>query len=112
MRTSARCTSGTRGLEGFFQAPTILAGVENSWRVARGVFASVLAVIPRREKHEAITTARRVESGWVQVTQGGGQVVGQPWGECKDSGIGRVFAIEGAIEGFTQTKRISVKFTV
>lgn len=122
-------------LDGFYQGPTILAGVQNSWRVAREeIFGPVLVVIPWREVDEvvamandshyglaayvwsaeldeAITTAHRIESGWVQVNQGGGQVVGQSYGGYKESGIGREFSLEGAIEGFTQTKQINVKLT-
>ena len=56
-------------------------------------------------RNEACTTRG---SGWVQVNQGGGQVVGQSYGGYKQSGIGREFSIEGAIEGFTQTKQINV----
>src|SRR3712207_9535972 len=37
----------------------------------------------------AITTAHRLEAGWVQVNQGGGQVVGQSYGGFKQRGIGR-----------------------
>ena len=96
------------------------------------IFGPVLAVIPWREvddvvarandSHyglaayvwsadldEAPTTAHRIESGWVQVNQGGGQGVGQSYGGYKESGIGREFSIEGAIDGFTQTKQINVK---
>ncbi|MEU0312900.1 aldehyde dehydrogenase family protein [Nocardioides sp. NPDC006273] len=125
----------TEGLDGFYQGPTILAGVQNTWRVAREeIFGPVLVVIPWREvddvvamandSHyglaayvwsaqldEAITTAHRIESGWVQVNQGGGQVVGQSYGGYKQSGIGREFSLEGAIEGFTQTKQINVKLS-
>jgi aldehyde dehydrogenase (NAD+) len=121
------------GLEGYYQGPTILAGVSNEWRVAQEeIFGPVLVVIPWRDvddvvamandSHyglaayvwsanldEAIGTANRIESGWVQVNQGGGQLVGQSYGGYKDSGIGREFSIEGAIAGFTQTKQINVK---
>lgn len=124
--------SGPEGLQGFYQGPTILAGVSNDWRCAREeIFGPVLVVIPWRELDEvvamandshyglaayvwsadldeALSTAHRVESGWVQVNQGGGQVVGQSYGGYKQSGIGREFSIEGAIEGFTQTKQINV----
>jgi aldehyde dehydrogenase (NAD+) len=44
----------------------------------------------------------------VQINQGGGQVIGQSYGGYKASGICREFSIEGAIEGFTQTKQINV----
>lgn len=124
------------GAEGFYQGPTILAGVDNSWRVAREeIFGPVLVVIPWREvddvvamandSHyglaayvwsadldEALNTAHRIESGWVQVNQGGGQAVGQSYGGYKESGIGREFSLEGAIEGFTQTKQINVRLNV
>ncbi len=123
------------GLQGYYQGPTILTGVDNAWRCAREeIFGPVLVVIPWREVDEvvamandshyglaayvwsadldeAIGTAHRIESGWVQVNQGGGQVVGQSYGGYKESGIGREFSIEGAIEGFTQTKQINVKLS-
>ncbi|MDN4163248.1 aldehyde dehydrogenase family protein [Nocardioides abyssi] len=121
------------GLEGYYQGPTILAGVANDWRIAREeIFGPVLVVIPWKDEDEvvamandshyglaafvwsrdldqALGLAHRIESGWVQVNQGGGQVVGQSYGGYKSSGIGREFSIEGAIEGFTQTKQINVK---
>lgn len=124
------------GLQGYYQAPTILAGVSNDWRCAREeIFGPVLVVIPWRDVDEvvamandshyglaayvwsanldeALLTAHRIESGWVQVNQGGGQAVGQSYGGYKASGIGREFSIEGAIEGFTQTKQINVKLAV
>lgn len=119
-------------LDGYYQGPTILAGVENGWRVAREeIFGPVLVVIPWSDRDEviamandtqyglatyiwtsdlvaALDTANRIESGWVQINQGGGQVVGQSYGGYKASGLGREFSIEGAIEGFTQTKQINV----
>lgn len=122
------------GLDGYYQGPTILAGVSNDWRIAREeVFGPVLVVIPwddeddvvsmandshyglaayvwSRDIDQALGLAHRIEAGWVQVNQGGGQVVGQSYGGYKSSGLGREFSIEGAIEGFTQTKQINVKF--
>lgn len=121
------------GLQGYYQGPTILANVDNSWRIAREeVFGPVLVAIPWRDVDdviaqandstyglaafvwsqqldEAIETAQRIDSGWVQVNQGGGQVIGQSYGGFKESGIGREFSLEGAIESFTQTKQINVK---
>ncbi|MCW2783506.1 MAG: Betaine-aldehyde dehydrogenase [Marmoricola sp.] len=118
---------------GYYLAPTILADVSNDWRIAREeVFGPVLVVIPwddvdevvamANDSHyglaafvwsqnltEALDTAHRIESGWVQVNQGGGQAVGQSYGGYKQSGIGREFSIEGAIAGFTQTKQINVR---
>ncbi len=121
------------GLDGYYQAPTIFGGVENSWRIAREeIFGPVLVAIPWSDRDEvirmandshyglaafiwsqnltdALDTAHRIDSGWVQVNQGGGQVIGQSYGGYKASGSGREFSIEGAIEGFTQTKQINVK---
>jgi aldehyde dehydrogenase (NAD+) len=121
------------GLQGYYQGPTILANVDNTWRIAREeVFGPVLVAIPWRDVddviaqandshyglaafvwsqnlNEAIETAHRIDSGWVQVNQGGGQVIGQSYGGFKESGIGREFSLEGAIESFTQTKQINVK---
>lgn len=121
------------GLDGFYQGPTIFAGVQNTWRIAREeIFGSVLVAIPWNDREEvirmandshyglaafvwsqnlteALDTAHRIDSGWVQVNQGGGQVIGQAYGGYKQSGLGREFSIEGAIEGFTQTKQINVK---
>ena len=58
---------------------------------------------------DALDTAHRIDSGWVQVNQGGGQIIGQSYGGYKASGFGREFSIEGAMEGFTQIKQINVK---
>jgi aldehyde dehydrogenase (NAD+) len=121
------------GLDGFYQGPTVFAGVDNSWRIAREeIFGPVLVAIPWTDRDQviamandshyglaafiwcqeltaALDTAHRIESGWVQVNQGGGQVVGQSYGGYKQSGIGREMSLEGALEAFTQIKQINVK---
>ncbi|MCC7418612.1 MAG: aldehyde dehydrogenase family protein [Acidobacteria bacterium] len=121
------------GLDGFYMGPTVFAGVDNAWRIAREeIFGPVLVAIPWRTREEAIAmandshyglaayvwtrnindaldTAHRIDSGWVQINQGGGQVVGQSYGGYKASGIGREFSLEGALESFTQIKQINVK---
>ncbi len=122
-------------LDGFYTGPTIFAGVDNDWRIAQEeIFGPVLVAIPWRDRDgviamannshyglgayiwsnrltDALDTAHRIESGWVQVNQGGGQVIGQSYGGYKTSGIGREFSIEGAPESFTQIKQINVKIT-
>lgn len=121
------------GLDGYYQGPTIIGGVDNSWRIAREeVFGPVLVAIKwndldeviamandshyglaafvwSQDLDEALSTAHRIESGWVQVNQGGGQVIGQSYGGYKQSGIGREFSIEGALDAFSQIKQINVK---
>ena len=108
---------------------------ENDWRLTREeIFGPVMVVIPWRDDAEvlamandshyglaaflwchdldrAITAANRIESGWVQVNQGGGQLVGQSYGGVKASGIGREFSLEGMLESFTSIKQINVKLT-
>jgi aldehyde dehydrogenase (NAD+) len=121
------------GLDGYYTGPTIFAGVDNTWRIAQEeIFGPVLVAIPWTDREDvirmandshyglgayiwsnnltdALDTAHRIESGWIQINQGGGQVIGQSYGGYKTSGIGREFSIEGALESFTQIKQINVK---
>lgn len=118
--------------EGYYIEPTVFVGVDNDWRIAQEeIFGPVLCVIPwddhdevidmanathyglsafvwTRDLGSAIRTANAVEAGWVQVNQGGGQVLGQSYGGFKRSGIGREFSVEGMVEGFTQRKHVSI----
>ncbi|MBM7804991.1 aldehyde dehydrogenase (NAD+) [Geodermatophilus bullaregiensis] len=119
--------------EGFFHVPTLFSGGDNSFRLAREeIFGPVVVAIAWTDVDDvvrmandtayglgayvwcqdidlAITTAHRLEAGWVQVNQGGGQVVGQSYGGYKQSGIGREVSLEGMIAGFTQTKQVNVR---
>ncbi|GAA3716266.1 aldehyde dehydrogenase family protein [Streptomyces tremellae] len=118
--------------EGYFVEPTVFVGVDNEWRMAQEeIFGPVLCVIPWDDEDEvirmandthyglsafvwthdigrALRAAHAIEAGWVQVNQGGGQVLGQSYGGYKQSGIGREFSLEGMIESFTQRKHVSV----
>jgi aldehyde dehydrogenase (NAD+) len=111
----------------------VFSGGDNSFRLAREeIFGPVVVAIPwtdvddvvrmandssyglaayvwSQDIDQAITTAHRLEAGWVQVNQGGGQVVGQSYGGYKQSGLGREVSLEGMIAGFTQTKQINVR---
>ena len=49
-----------------------------------------------------------IESGWVQVNQGGGQAPGHSHGGYTQSVIGREFSLEGMLESFTQRKNVTV----
>ena len=119
--------------EGFFHVPTLFSGGDNSFRIAREeVFGPVVVAIPwtdvddvvrmandsayglaafvwSQDIDQALTTAHRLEAGWVQVNQGGGQMIGQSYGGYKQSGLGREVSLEGMIAGFTQTKQINVR---
>ena len=118
--------------EGYFAVPTVFADASNDWRLAREeIFGPVLVAIPWRDETEAIRmandshyglaayvwthdigsglrAAHAIESGWVQVNQGLGQVPGHSYGGYKQSGIGREFSLEGMLDSFTQRKNVTV----
>ena len=117
---------------GFHPIPTILTGLDNSWRIAREeVFGPVLVAIPWEDEAKMIAEAndthyglaafifthdmskiirmtRAIEAGWVQVNQGGGQIPGMSYGGIKQSGMGREYSIEGALEAYTFRKCVTV----
>ncbi len=123
------------GLEGYYMGPTVFSRADNTWRLAREeIFGPVMVVIPWRDDDEVIAMANdshyglaayvwchdlnralhaadRIESGWVQVNQGGGQIVGQSYGGMKESGIGREFSLEGMLEAFTHVKQVNVRIS-
>ena len=118
--------------QGYFAIPTVFADSSNDWRLAREeIFGPVLVAIPWEDEGEAIRmandshyglaayvwthdistglrTAHAIESGWVQVNQGLGQVPGHSYGGYKQSGIGREFSLEGMLDSFTQRKNVTV----
>ena len=118
--------------EGYFVTPTVFSGADNAWRLAREeIFGPVMVAIPWTDEDEAIrmandshyglaayvwcrdvgkalSAAHRIESGWVQVNRGLGQLPGMSYGGYKQSGIGREFSLEGMLDGFTQRKSVTV----
>lgn len=118
--------------EGWFAVPTVFADTSNDWRLAREeIFGPVLVAIPWRDETEVIRmandshyglaayvwthdigvglrAAHSIESGWVQINQGLGQVPGHSYGGYKQSGIGREFSLEGMLDSFTQRKNVTV----
>jgi acyl-CoA reductase-like NAD-dependent aldehyde dehydrogenase len=117
---------------GYFMTPTVLSGVAHEWRVAREeIFGPVLVVVPWedeadvlrmaneshygltafvwcRDASRALRAAHAIESGWVQVNRGLGQLPGMSYGGVKQSGWGREFSLEGATESLTQVKNVTV----
>ena len=118
--------------EGYYVEPTVFANVRNDWRIAREeIFGPVLVAIPWDDPAEAVRmandthyglaayiwshditralrTAHSIDAGWIQINQGIGQVVGQPYGGFKESGLGRENSLEGMLEGFTQRKSVTI----
>ncbi len=122
--------------EGYFTIPTIFADTSNDFRLAREeIFGPVLVAIPWEDEADAIRmandshyglaafvfthdigaglrSAHRIQSGWVQVNQGLGQVPGHSYGGYKQSGLGREFSLEGMLDSFTQRKSVTVNLNV
>ena len=122
--------------EGYYAIPTVFADRSNDWRLAREeIFGPVLVAIRWNDEAEAIRmandshyglaayvwthdigtglrAAHAIESGWVQVNQGLGQVPGMSYGGYKQSGIGREFSLEGMLDSFTQRKNVTVNLDV
>jgi acyl-CoA reductase-like NAD-dependent aldehyde dehydrogenase len=122
--------------EGYYAIPTVFADRSNDWRLAREeIFGPVLVAIRWSNEEEAIRmandshyglaayvwthdigkglrAAHAIESGWVQVNQGGGQTPGMSYGGYKQSGLGREFSLEGMLDSFTQRKSVTVNLAV
>jgi acyl-CoA reductase-like NAD-dependent aldehyde dehydrogenase len=117
---------------GYYLEPTVFTHVDNGWRMAQEeIFGPVVCAIPwdaeadvidqanathyglscfiwTHDVGKALRAAHRVQAGWVQVNQGGGQVLGQSYGGMKRSGMGREFSLEGMVDSYTQRKHVSV----
>ncbi|MDQ2952310.1 MAG: aldehyde dehydrogenase family protein [Chloroflexota bacterium] len=121
--------------QGYYIQPTVFANPRNDWRLAREeIFGPVLVAIPWSDEAEvirmandthyglaayvwcrdiskALRTAHAVDAGWVQINGGGGQIVGQPYGGYKESGLGRENSLEGMLDGFTQRKSVTINLS-
>jgi betaine-aldehyde dehydrogenase len=116
--------------KGWFAAPTLLAGVHNSMRVAREeIFGPVVAVIPydtedeaaaiandsvyglsgsvwSADRERALAMARRIRTGMVSIN-GHPQAFGTPLGGFKQSGLGRELGPEG-FAGYLEPRSIAL----
>ncbi|MDX2933422.1 aldehyde dehydrogenase family protein [Streptomyces ipomoeae] len=119
---------------GYYVAPTVISGVGPDWEITREeVFGPVLVVIPWRDEDEAVAaandssyglagyvwsknidqalrTANRLQVGWIQINRGGGQIPGMAYGGIKQSGLGREYSLDGALESFTQHKSFTIAY--
>ncbi len=117
--------------KGYFMQPTILAGVDNSMRVAQEeIFGPVLVTIPFDEPEEAVALANasiyglaagvwtrdvgrahavaaRLEAGTVWINQYNWYDAGAPFGGYKQSGFGRELGRQ-ALDHYTESKTVLV----
>jgi betaine-aldehyde dehydrogenase len=117
---------------GLYMDPVVLTDVAADAPVAcEEVFGPVLVARPWRDEAEviaeanassyglagfvwcrdvatALRVAQQIESGWVQVNQGGAQQLGQAFGGMKQSGLGRELSLEAALDAYTQVQAIDV----
>lgn len=113
-------------------SPVILTDVDPTWRVAREeIFGPVLVVLPWSNWEDAIAmandshyglaayvwchdvslalrTAHALDSGWVQVNRGLGQLPGMTYGGFKESGLGAECSSEAAVLAYTRVKTVTV----
>jgi aldehyde dehydrogenase (NAD+) len=114
---------------GYFYAPTILTGLDNSSEIAREeVFGPVLTVIPFKDDDDAVAiandsryglaagvwtsnlkrahrAARELQAGTVWLNTYRAYSPAVPFGGYKESGVGRSNGIESMLE-YTQTKAV------
>jgi betaine-aldehyde dehydrogenase len=122
--------------EGYFTVPTLFESTSNDWRLAREeIFGPVLVAIPWDDEREvlrmandshyglagyvfskntarAIRMGHEIDSGWVQINQGKGQIMGQPYGGFKQSGLGKEMSLGSMLEGFSRLKTMTVNLQV
>ena len=118
--------------KGYFTLPTIFSNTSNNWRLAKEeIFGPVLVAIKWKNEQDvinmaneshyglaayvwtknltkAINMANKIESGWIQINQGLGQVPGHSYGGYKQSGLGKEFSLEGMLDSYTQKKNITI----
>jgi acyl-CoA reductase-like NAD-dependent aldehyde dehydrogenase len=81
-------------------------------RMANDSHYGLAAYVFTHDIGAGLRSAHRIQSGWVQVNQGLGQVPGHSYGGYKQSGIGREFSLEGMLDSFTQRKNVTVNLNV
>jgi acyl-CoA reductase-like NAD-dependent aldehyde dehydrogenase len=127
----AECVTGGRAVDGdgFYLTPAVLAGVDNSMRVAQEeIFGPVASIIPFRDEADAIRiandtpyglsgsiwtrdlgralrTARAIRTGVLSVNSNRSVRTEAPFGGFKHSGLGRELGMH-ALGHYTEVKNV------
>ncbi len=120
-------------IDAYQPVPTVITDVDNSWRISREeVFGPVMVAIPWEGEADVIAMANdthyglaafvfsqdvdtvmrvsaALEAGWIWVNDGGGQIPGMSYGGIKQSGLGREYSIEGALDAYTSRKSVTMR---
>jgi acyl-CoA reductase-like NAD-dependent aldehyde dehydrogenase len=118
--------------QGYYLQPTVFYSKNNNARLTcEEIFGPVLTIFKWENEDEviaeannssygltafvwtndiktALRAANKIESGYIQVNRGGGQMPGLPYGGYKQSGIGHEFSLEGMLNSYTQLKSIMI----
>ena len=76
-------------------------------RMANDSHYGLAAYVWTHDIGRGLRAAHAIESGWVQVNQGGGQTPGMSYGGFKQSGLGREHSMK-VLEHYTELKNVFV----
>lgn len=131
LMTGGKRPAGKQFEKGYWVEPTVFADVKPDMRIAREeIFGPVLSVFKWKHVDEvvemanaveygltaaiwtndlnaALTTARRIQSGYIWINGTSGHFKGMPFGGFKNSGIGREEGIEELLS-YTEEKAIHI----
>jgi betaine-aldehyde dehydrogenase len=131
LMTGGKRPEGDRFARGYWIRPTVFADVKPTMRIAREeIFGPVLSVFKWRNVDEvleiangteygltgsvwtqdvnnAISTARRIQSGYIWINAVSAHFKGMPFGGYKNSGTGREEGIEELLS-YTEEKTINI----
>lgn len=117
---------------GYHLIPTVFTAESNDTILAKiEIFGPVVVCIPWEDEKEvvrlandteyglaafvwsgnaakAMKMAHEIRAGFVLVNNGGGQIMGNPYGGMKVSGLGREFSLEGMLDSYTELKSVLV----